>query len=101
MKFSFLAAIALVSMAAVLAACGGGVPAAEKSEVTPDSAQVVVVAGDPPLPSAKQAPEVKIGSSIGDRAPDFKVTFQDGSSVSREELAAEGRPAFLFFMATW
>ena len=92
---------------AVLAACGGGVPASERPAATPELARVIVVPDDTPLPIVEPAPIVEtvsnleIGSAVGERAPDFEVTFQDGSSVSREELAAEGRPAFLYFMATW
>ena len=74
---------------------------AEKPEATPDSASTIVEPAEKPLPIVEPAQEVKIGSAIGERAPDFEVTFLDGTSVSREELAAEGRPAFLYFMATW
>ena len=114
MKFYWLGAVTFLSTAVVLAACGGGAPVAEKPETTPDSASVAVVTDEKPLPIVGPAPEVKIGnaivepppivkigSAIGERAPDFEVTFLDGTSVSREELAAEGRPAFLYFMATW
>ncbi len=93
--------ITSVSAVVFLAACGGGVPVAEKPELMPNSALASVVADDKPFPILVPAPEVKIGSAVGERVPDFKVTFLDGSSVSRDELAAEGRPAFLFFMATW
>ena len=61
----------------------------------------IVAPADKPAPIVAPAPIVKIGSAVGERAPDFEVTFLDGNSVSREELAAEGRPAFLYFMATW
>ena len=101
MKVFFLAGITSVFMVTVLLACGGSAPAAEISQVTPDSAPVIVTANDTPLPVVETAPDVKIGSGVGERVPDFEVTFRDGSSVSREELVTEGRPAFLFFMATW
>ena len=74
---------------------------AERPESTPDSASAVVMVDEKPLPIVEPAPKVKIGSAVGERAPDFEVTFLDGTSVSREELAAEGKPAFLYFMATW
>ena len=101
MKFSWLSAIASVSALVVLAGCGGGAPTAESPEVSPDSASTVVAAEENPLPVVEPAPKVKIGSAIGERAPDFEVTFLDGKSVSRKELAEERKPAFLFFMATW
>ena len=107
MKFFWLPAITSVFAMVILAACEGGAPAAETSRVTGDTAPAVVAAIDTPLPVVEPAPApkttpiVKIGSAVGERVPDFEVTFRDGSSVSREELAAEGRPVFLFFMATW
>ncbi|MCH7626740.1 MAG: hypothetical protein IIC83_12525, partial [Chloroflexi bacterium] len=100
MKFFWLGVVTFLSTAFVLAACGGGAPVAEKPESTPDSASTIVVADERPLSVIEPTPELKIGSAIGERAPDFEVTFLDGTSVSREELAAEGRPAFLYFMAT-
>lgn len=101
MKFSWLGGIASLSALIVLAACGGEAPVAERPEATPDSASVAVLSNEKPLPVVEPAPKVKIGSAIGERAPDFMVTFLDGKSVSRKELAEEGKPAFLFFMATW
>ncbi len=101
MKFFWPGVITSFSAMAVLAACGGSVPVAEKRELVPDSVSAIVVADDKPLPIVEAAPEVRIGSAVGERVPDFEVTFLDGGSVSREELAAEGRPVFLFFMATW
>ena len=73
----------------------------EKPEPLPDSKSATVVADDKPSSIVEPAPVARIGSAVGERVPDFEVTFLDGSSVSREELAADGRPAFLFFMATW
>ena len=74
---------------------------AEKPELLSDSKSAIVVTDDKPLSIVEPAPVVRIGSAVGERVPDFEVTFLDGGSVSREELAADGRPAFLFFMATW
>ena len=74
---------------------------AEKPEPLPDSKSAIVVADDKPSSIVELALVARIGSAVGELVPDFEVTFIDGSSVSREELAADGRPAFLFFMATW
>ena len=101
MKFFWSGVITSFSAVAVLAACGGGVPVAEKPEPLPDSKSAIVVADYKPSSIVELALVARIGSAVGERVPDFEVTFLDGSSVSREELAADGRPAFLFFMATW
>ena len=97
MKLFWASVVTSLSAVVVLGACGGDSSVAGQPE--PESA--VVVVDDKPLPIVEPAPEVKIGSAVGERVPDFEVTFLDGRSVSREGLAADDRPAFLFFMATW
>ena len=99
MKSFWLSTITSLSALAFLVACGGGVSVAGQPVPVPESP--VVVVDDKPLPIVEPALEIKIGSAVGERVPDFEVTFLDGRSVSREGLAADDRPAFLFFMATW
>ena len=101
MKSIWINAVTSLSALMVLAACGGSASVADTSEVRQDSASVIVVADDTPARIVEPAREVKIGSAVGERVPNFEVTFLDGTSVSSAQLAAEGRPAFLFFMATW
>jgi hypothetical protein len=53
-------------------------------------------------PAAAPAPvQVSIGHEVGDRIPSFEMGLADGSVVASAELLNEGRPVFLFFMATW
>ncbi len=99
MKLFWASVVTSLFAAVVLGACGGDASVAGQPEPVPESA--VVVVDDKTLPIVEPAPEIKIGSAVGERVPDFEVTFLDGSSVSREGLAADDRPAFLFFMATW
>lgn len=99
MKLFWASLIFSVPAAVLLVACGGGVSETKKPEPLPKPA--IVVVDDKPLPIVEPALEIKIGSAVGERVPDFEVTFLDGRSVSREGLAADDRPAFLFFMATW
>ena len=42
-----------------------------------------------------------MGGFVGERPPDFAMLLLDGSTVTSEELALEGKPAFLMFFATW
>ena len=47
------------------------------------------------------APEDSGNLKIGEASPPFTVTLADGSEVSSHDLAASGRPAHLFWFATW
>ena len=38
---------------------------------------------------------------IGEASPPFTMILVDGSEVSSHDLAASGRPAHLFWFATW
>ena len=42
-----------------------------------------------------------IDLKIGETAPPFAMTLADGTEVSSESLTASGRPAHLFWFATW
>ena len=77
-----LGAIALCAL--MVAACGSS----SESEV--------------PEPSAPEtANEVRIGSDIGNRLPNFELTLTDsGEKLASASLIESGRPAFLFFFAT-
>lgn len=125
MKFSWTSVTIPAAALVFLVACGGGASVAERPGPTPSAATLPAVAVDTPLPVVtdntpslaaaadtslpvvepapvvKPAPNVEIGSAVGERVPDFEFTLLDGSSVSRVALAADERPAFLFFMATW
>ncbi len=107
MKF-FWPSVTIPATALVfVVACGGGASVAERPGTTPSAAASSAAAADTPLPVVepapvvKPAPNVKIGSAVGERVPDFEFSLLDGSSVSRVALAADERPVFLFFMATW
>lgn len=42
-----------------------------------------------------------IGTGVGNSIPDISLRLNDGSTVSTHSLSSEGKPAFLFFFATW
>ena len=55
------------------------------------------------LPS-EQAPDdgvVQVGHRVGERAPAFGMSLASGEALSSEQIVGEGRPAFLYFHATY
>ena len=89
-----LAALSVLAVIAALA-CGASGPGNARSASLPGPA--------PPAEATVQlaAPDPAVGSSVGDRAPDFEVRLADGTLVTFASLVAESRPAFLYFFATW
>lgn len=51
----------------------------------------------PPTPTP--APAVRVGSSVGERVPEFTLSLADGSTVSATSLIQSERPTFLFFFS--
>ena len=43
----------------------------------------------------------KIGSDVGERAPEFELTLVDGSAVTLASLIESQRPTYLFFFSTF
>ena len=58
------------------------------------------VAPAPTAPPQAEAVEVKVGTGVGDRVPEFEISLTDGTLVSAAELQESQRPAFLFFFST-
>ena len=50
---------------------------------------------------ASEAGAVRVGTAVGDRAPDFTLRLVEGTEVSSAGLLREQRPVFLFFFTTW
>ena len=48
-----------------------------------------------------QAETLKVGRDVGERVLDFSITLEDGMVRTSEDLLSEGRPVFIYFMATW
>lgn len=57
----------------------------------------------PPTPTAipTPAPAVAVGSSVGERVPEFTLSLANGSTVSATSLIQSERPTFLFFFASF
>lgn len=51
--------------------------------------------------SSMAMPEDSGNLKIGEASPPFAMVLADGSQVSSDSLAASGRPAHLFWFATW
>ncbi|MBM3948337.1 MAG: hypothetical protein FJ312_03690 [SAR202 cluster bacterium] len=107
-RVSWLPFVAAVVLAV---ACGGAAPAAPAAQDTP-AAQATAIAVEgrageaAPSPTTApteptQAPAAKVGNQVGDHIPDFSIRLADGSTKTSADLLAEGKPVFLFFMATW
>jgi hypothetical protein len=118
---NILLTLTVLTAALVVAACGSSsepvqvqttepapVPAVPNAPA-PNSTVAAVTrppASSPPAPAAvvpTQPPvsEVKIGNSVGDRAPDFEFSLSDGTKVTSASLVEQAEPAYLFFFATW
>ena len=89
-----VAALAVFAAVAALA-CGASGPADTLSGSPSEPVPPAEVAGQ------SRAPGPDVGSSVGDRTPDFEMRLADGTLVKSENLIAESRPAFLYFFATW
>ena len=89
-----LAALSVLAAVAALA-CGASGPGNARSASLPEPA--------PPAEATVQspAPDPDVGSSVGNRAPNFEMRLADGTLVNSASLIAESRPTFLYFFATW
>lgn len=81
----------LVLVLALAAGCAPSVP--EQSNNAPGQASA-----DSSKPTSEQKQPV-IGLNIGNLAPDFTLTLDDGKSIKLSDL--RGKPVFLNFWATW
>ena len=53
-----------------------------------------------PTPTAAP-PIARVGTGVGDSAPEFALQLTQGQQISSSELLATGRPAFMMYFATW
>ena len=88
--FRYMVLVALAIGALLAVACGS-------SESQPDSQ----MSAAQPSPTLETTAEVRVGSDIGNRLPDFELTLTgNGEKLTSTSLVESGRPAFLFFFAT-
>ena len=101
--YKYIAALALTIGALAAAACGSSetaAPAAPAPTTAPAVAPAPTTA--PPVAPAPQAEavEVKVGTGVGDRVPEFEISLTDGTLVSATGLQENQRPTFLYFFST-
>jgi len=41
------------------------------------------------------------GTQVGNRIPEFKIIYADGTEVTSASLIENGKPVFMFFFTTW
>ena len=74
-----------------------------KSEPAPTAtAAPAVSAAATPAPATTPeapAPAVKIGNSVGEQAPDFRLASVGGGEVALADF--QGKPLVIYFFATW
>ena len=51
--------------------------------------------------SESQSLDVKIGTNVGERVPEFSMRLSDRGTLTSEDLVTAGKPVFLYFFATW
>ena len=120
-RLRWVCLISCVAVAAVLlAACGSDEQEADSTPAQPTAAAVTQPTAAPPAPATQPPatampeptappsmaataesaePSVEVGLDVGQRAPDFTLTSQEGESITRASL--EGRPVLLYFYTTW
>ncbi|MCA1616386.1 MAG: TlpA family protein disulfide reductase [Acidobacteria bacterium] len=77
----------IVLIAAAFVGCSSGGTKPDEQAATPAT-------GTPGSPSS-----ARVGTAVGDTAPDFRLTGLDGSEVKLADL--RGRPAVLIFWTAW
>ena len=95
--YKFIVALALTIGPLVAVACGSSETAAPAA---PAPTTAPAVAPVPTTPPQAAAVDVKVGTGVGDRVPEFEISLTDGTLVSAAELQESQRPAFLFFFST-
>ena len=104
--YKSIAALAVTIGILFAVACGSSetaspaVPAPTTAPAAPAPTTAPAVAPAPTAPPQAEAVEVKVGTGVGDRVPEFEISLTDGTLVSAAELQESQRPAFLFFFST-
>lgn len=91
------------------AAATSQAPAPRAETQTTESAQPAtkMFQADSVPPKATQPMEskpeqaVEVGYKVGMQAPEFGMSLLDGTKVTQASIAEAGKPAFIYFHATW
>lgn len=44
---------------------------------------------------------ILVGTQVGNRIPEFKIIYEDGTEVTSASLIENGKPVFMYFAASW
>ena len=44
---------------------------------------------------------IVVGTQVGNRIPEFKIIYEDGTEVTSASLIENGKPVFMYFAASW
>ena len=89
----------VIAVVALMLGLGCASSAAVPAE-TPTAANPGAVASGGAV-DTPEAAAIPVGASVGERVPGFAILLADGTTVTSQELALQGKPAFLMFFATW
>ena len=56
---------------------------------------------DQSMDTDSETEAVEVGYKVGMQAPEFGMSLLDGTSVTTARLVEQGKPAFIYFHATW
>ncbi len=68
---------------------------------TPPAGSVDETPTGSPTEESTKPPIARVGTGVGDSAPEFSLQLVDGQLISSGELLATGRPVFMMYFATW
>ncbi len=95
----FVIVIAAAYVAAT--ACGSDNADGERSQAQPTHDTAAVLDQDTGAETVEAMESIKVGRNVGERVPDFTITFDGGTVQTSVELIEAGRPVFMFFFSTW
>ena len=75
-----------------------GVPPTNTPTPAPPPTNTPTAAPPPTATSAPEpTPDLPVGSSVGNRAPEFALTLTEGRTFTSEDLREQGQPVLIFF----
>jgi len=102
-KYKGLLWTGVVLATTLAAACSGSAAAPTASQggqPTPPT-EPTAIATTPAIEPTTTPAAARTGNQVGDRVPEFTINLLGGESRTTSQLMADGKPAFLFFMAVW
>ncbi|MBR62159.1 MAG: hypothetical protein CL904_05835 [Dehalococcoidia bacterium] len=70
----------------------------------PEPAEYVSESPDSDLESdqiTELVDSIVVGTQVGNRIPEFRIIYEDGTEVTSASLLENGKPVFMYFAASW